>query len=336
MIPPLALQEALDAKKPGRSHDSSIILHISLLDPVGVSFQYRSHDHHDPTVYANDPKAMHFSFQRFQVNMYESWIFVRLQAARPEVLVFFHILHGETANCDEASQLAIWLHNSREAEKYVGGSLGLTRSWSMVTWFQAFSKAGDEIAAFKNHEKNALAVFKNASRFRHSWLAVQWLLGNHSLPLQQTIVPDFWTWFKAERIIYFPLHLSTWLNSRVSCICFSSNFPCTNPFHIGILPPSSPQTFCRFTKGLVEACWWPTSQVAWLQHPNSSRWSVQDGDHRKELRYIEYLEEDGIPVDPVCILQKFPVYVSTSLKSSISASFSLQGQRCQHKLHARV
>ena len=35
MIPPLALQEALDAKKPGRSHDNhdsiSIILHISLL-----------------------------------------------------------------------------------------------------------------------------------------------------------------------------------------------------------------------------------------------------------------------------------------------------------------
>ena len=39
-------------------------------------------------------------------------------------------------------------------------------------------------------------LYKHASRFRHSWLAVQWLLGNHSLPLQQTIVPDFWTWFK--------------------------------------------------------------------------------------------------------------------------------------------
>ena len=40
------------------------------------------------------------------------------------------------------------------------------------------------------------------------------------------------------------------------------NHPCY-PFW-GILPAFSPQTFCRFTKGLVEACWWPTSQVAWL------------------------------------------------------------------------
>ena len=113
---------------------------------------------------------MHFLFQPFQVNMYESWIFVQLQAARPvAVLVFLHILRGEAAaNCDEASQLGIWLRNSREAKTCVGGRWWKSRSWSnMVKWFAA-PRQPQKVRGLR-----VFGIFDTSFRFR---AAVRWAM----------------------------------------------------------------------------------------------------------------------------------------------------------------
>lgn len=204
----------------------------------------------------------------------------------------FHILHGETANCDEASQLAIWLHNSREAEwsilVEVWVSQGVGQWWYD---FQLSPRQPQKVSFWRFWYKlSKLSIPRNAGRWAMKSLHLKMMIQTHSqylnMPADSVILDLQYSGCLViiASLCNRPLSQISGLGLRVSCICVSSNFPCTNPFHIGILPPSSPQTFCRFTKGLVEACWWPTSQVAWLQHPNSSRWSVQDGDHRKELR----------------------------------------------------